>query len=230
MPLTTSLRVSVRIGDIIEHEEAVRRVAEKAKKDKPALDWIAYQIYAGEGGLYFYTSQAEIMAEILARETTPAMVLRLFGEKNGTALLKQINQGVESIQTLAFQPREDLSCAAEPSLDQPAPFVLRSRIRVCRGGQRACEELLRKVTEAVSKVDDERRFTTLQTVLGDAMEYSIVQLIHDPTQLDRERRVPDLLNAAYGAAEGGALLNAGRDAIDSIQVDLSIHRPDLSSV
>jgi hypothetical protein len=156
------------------------------------------------------------------------MVRRLFGEKDGNALLEQMNQGVDALQTLVFQPRDDLSCAAPQTLDQPAPLVLRTQIRVCPGGQEACEELIHKVTEAVAKVDDERRFTTLQPLIGNAMEYSIVQLVHDPAELDRERRVPDLLNEAFGT-EGASILRSGRMAIERIQVDLAVHRPDLSN-
>ena len=60
------------------------------------------------------------------------------------------------------------------------------------------------------------------------MEYSIVQLVRDPAELDRERRVPDLLSEAFGA-EGALILRSGRMAIERIQVDLAMHRPDLSN-
>jgi hypothetical protein len=228
MPFTTSLRVSVRIGTIIEHEDCVRRLAARAREDQATRNWVAYQITAGENGRYFYASQAESWAELAVRESTPDMVRRLFGEKDGNALLQQMNHGVDALQTLVFQPRDDLSCAAPQALDQPAPLVLRTCVRVCPGGQEACEELIHQVTEAVSKVDDERRFTTLQPLIGDTMEYSIVQLLHDPAELDRERRVPQLLNEAFGS-EGALILRSGRMAIERIQVDLAVHRPDLSN-
>ena len=229
MPFTTSLRVSVRIGAVNEHEECVRRLARKAGDDPGTLKWVAYQIYAGEGGRYLYTSQVENWAEFANRETTPEIARRLFGERSGNALLAQMNQGVESLQALVLQPRDDLSVPAEEPLDQPAPFILRSRIQIRPGQQEVCDELIHNVVEAVSKVGDERRFTTLQPLIGDVMGYSIVQRVGDPAELDRQLRVPDLLTEAFGTPDGGRILRTGRQAIERLQVDLAIHRPDLSN-
>jgi hypothetical protein len=229
MPLITSLRVSVRVGEIDEHEESVRRLAAKASADANTRNWVAYQIVAGDAGSYIYTSTVESWADLVSRETTPDMVRRLFGERTGNSLLAQMNRGVDSLQALTFRAREDLSCPPEESPEEPAPFLQRLRVRARSGGQEACDELIRKAVEAVRKTDDERRFLTLQPLVGDMMEYSIAQRLRDPAQLDRIPSVPELLISAFGASEGPAILRAGREGIERMQADLSIHRPDLSN-
>jgi hypothetical protein len=69
----------------------------------------------------------------------------------------------------------------------------------------------------------------LHTIIGDINEYSIGRAVNDPAELDRERTVPDLLNEVFGPAEGGLILRAGREAIESVQADLAVYREDLSN-
>jgi hypothetical protein len=206
----------------------VRRLAEKAKQDPDTLNWNGFQVLAGELGSYFYGTQADDWASIIAREQNAEMILRLFGEQEGSALMKQLNECVSSMRYLVFRDRPELSYAPDQA-EQVPPFVMRSRVRARPGGQDACEELIRKVAECVPKVDDPRRFNTLHTIIGDINEYSIGRAVNDPAELDRERTVPDLLNEVFGPAEGGLILRAGREAIESVQADLAVYREDLSN-
>jgi hypothetical protein len=228
MALTTSLRVSVRPDAIHRHEDCVRRLVGRARPDPDSFSWTAYQIVAGVVGAYFYGSEADDWASLTARESTDALTRRLFGEEEGSSLLEQMNNGVTGARLIVFRDRPDLSYFPE-QVDQPPAFIIRTRIRACAGGQDACEELIRKVAETVPKVDDPRRFRTLQTLIGDLNEYSIVRTVSDPAHLDHERTVPDLLNEVFGAAEGGLLLRTGREAIESVQSDLALYRDDLSN-
>jgi hypothetical protein len=218
----------VRLDGVPQHEDCVRRLAEKAKQDPDTLNWTGFQILAGEMGSYFYGSQADGWASIVAREPNTEMILRLLGEQEGSALLKQLNESVTSMRYVVFRDRPELSYAPDQA-EQVPPFVMRTRVRARPGGQDACEELIRKVAESVPKVDDPRRFTTLQTLIGDINEYSIVRSLNDPAELDRERTVPDLLNDVFGTAEGGLILRSGREAIESVQADLATYREDLSN-
>lgn len=228
MPLATSLRVSVDIASIVRHEEAVRKLAERARKDADTLHWMAYQVIGGQSGHYFYASQAETWAELVAREAPDAMAQRLFGEAKGRELLEQINKGIHSMQNVVLQDRPELSYAGEQT-EEPAPLLIRTRLKVRPGGQDACEELIRKVAEAVPKADDPRRFTTLQVVTGDLQEYSIVQPVRDPQVLDQQRTVANLLNEAFGSDEGGLVWRTGRESLAEVRSDLCAHREDLSN-
>ena len=192
MELTTSLRVSTHNGLVLEHEEGVGRLAEKARKDKRTDNWLAYQSIAGEAGRYLYVSPAASWAEFTAREPVPEAVVRLFGEDEGRALLEQIGRSMASQEMVVLTQREELS-HVEPPAKQPVPQFMRTLIRVSPGGQETVEELIRRVSEAIPKVEDERRFSTLQTIMGDLMQYSIVQPIQNPELLDRQRLVPDQL-------------------------------------
>ncbi len=228
MQLTSSLRVSVSPASVAEHEEGVRKLAEKARKDTQSQKWIAYQTLAGQAGRYLYASEVESWADLATRERPPEHVVRLFGEKQGREVFEQISRGIEHMEQCVFLRREDLS-HIEPPSGEPAPLMLRTVLRVSPGGQDTCEELIRRVSEAVPKVNDERRFATLQTLIGELTEYSIIQPIREPALLDRQHTIPELLDEAFGAAEGGLILRSGREAIQSIRTDLWTYRSDLSN-
>lgn len=228
MAMSTSLRTTVRMASVDGYEEAVKKLAEKARGDPATLDWVAYQAIHGPMGTYFFARQFESWKAIIESEPTAAMVRRLFPGQTGMALMEQLNEGMVSIESVVLQDRPELGYPADER-DQPAPFLRRTRITVRPGGNDACEELLRKVAEAVPKVDDPVRFSTTQLLVGDLHQYGVVSPIDDPGELDAQRRVPDLLNGAFGPDEGGLIWRAGRDAIAAAYTDIWMYRADLSN-
>ena len=97
------------------------------------------------------------------------------------------------------------------------------------GKQEACEEVIRKVAEAIPKLDDTARLMTFQTVVGNLSEYWTVRPLTDLSKLDDQRTPQDLLIQAFGPAEGGLIYRSGLDAMTRLQRSILVYRPDMSN-
>src|SRR5262249_35019142 len=144
------------------YESAVQRVAAKALEQKEPFEWAAYQVAAGALGTVHFVAEARDWAALGTREPVEALVRRLLGETEGTHLIHQIGACIVAERSVIGQPRFDLSCPpdAQQSL---APLGMVTLMRARPGGQDACEELIRKVAQAIPTVKDPRRFLAYQT-------------------------------------------------------------------
>jgi hypothetical protein len=102
-------------------------------------------------------------------------------------------------------------------------------IRARNGHFEACEELLRKIAEAIPKVDDPSTTITWQPLIGELGQYVVLRPLQSLADLDQQKSPPDLLSEAFGPAEGGLIYRAGLEAIESAERDILILRPDLSN-
>ena len=102
-------------------------------------------------------------------------------------------------------------------------------LRVRPGHQDAAEELIRKLAEAIPKVDDPARLITYQSVIGDLRTLWTVRPIASLADLDRQLAPNDLLNKAFGSGEGGLIGRAGMEALESVERSILVLRADLSN-
>jgi hypothetical protein len=99
-----------------------------------------------------------------------------------------------------------------------------------RSGQlEACEELVRRIAEAIPKAGDPARIVTYQTMVGNLSEIRTVRPLGDLAELDAQAQPQELLNQAFGAAEGGVIYRAGLDAIDNVERSILITREELGN-
>ena len=110
-----------------------------------------------------------------------------------------------------------------------ASSVTLTRIRSTNDGGLGVEELIRKVSEAASKVGDERQTLVLQTTIGELRTYAVAQAVPDPALLDKQATVPELLLKAFGQSEGEKVFRAGTACVEHVETELSTARPDLSN-
>jgi hypothetical protein len=103
--------------------------------------------------------------------------------------------------------------------------VLRAR----PGHQDAAEELLRKISEAIPKVDDPARIVSYQTLIGDLRTYWTVRPIRSLADLDQQLPPGELLTKAFGVAEGGLISRSGTEALEQVERSIMLLRPDLSN-
>ena len=82
--------------------------------------------------------------------------------------------------------------------------------------------------EARAKVDDSTRMTAYQTVVGDLAQYWTIRPLERLADLDRQIPLPELLNQAFGAAEGGLIFRSGLEAVARVERQLVAFRPELS--
>jgi hypothetical protein len=227
MSLTTVLSVSVRPERMSTYEALVHRMADRALKQKEAFEWAAYQVVVGPLGTIHFVSEVNDWAAFAAREPVELLIRRLMGETEGAQLLDQIGQCVLSEAFVIGRERSELSYP--PST--PAPHVATGMVTLLHvrpGGEEACEELIRKTAQAIPKVDDPRRFVAHQAIVGDPRTYWIVTPLSDVAALDRMLAPYDLLVKAFGP-EGVLIYRTGFDAIDRIERQMTMLRPELSN-
>jgi hypothetical protein len=224
--LMTSTRYTIHPPRVKEFEQVAARIAKAAADDDRTHRWSTYQTRSGELGTYYFGIRSENWAGQAKLEPPDAMTVRLLGKKDGELLVEQVLACVVHAQQTISEDRPDLSY---PSPDQgPAPLLLATRLRARPGGEEEVEEVLRKLGEAVPKVDDPRRFVTFQHVIGDFATYVTIAPLRDVGELDRMLLPVELLTRAFGAAEGGLIARQGLQAIQHGQRELLILRPELS--
>ncbi len=229
MALISVLAESVRPERLGAFEENVRRVTEAAAAAREPLRWATHQTVIGELGWFFFVSPARNWAEIQQRGTPEEMVRRVFGDKEGKRALEQGRECIVAARQSVALERRDLSYPPDPG-GAPAPFHLVTIARVRPGGQEAFEEILRKIAEAIPKVDDPARTTVYQTLIGDTREYRVVRPQRAIEDLDHQLQPAELLDKAFGAAEGGLVFRTGQEAVEHLERRIVAYRPELSNL
>lgn len=228
MPLTTVLAVDVRPEGTRRYEELIARLAHTAQEKQEKWRWTAHQSAMGELGQYHFVSQTESFQAIASRGPLPEMIARVFGPQETERWMTEVSGCVLGQRYEVVTDRPELSHPPAQT-ETPLPLAVVTAIRVRAGHQEACEELIRKIAEAIPKVDDAARMTTYQTLVGDLARYWTVRPLNDIGELDGHRPPPELLNEAFGAAEGGLIYRTGLEAVESVQRSIFAHRPDLSN-
>jgi hypothetical protein len=159
MALTSVLSVSVRPERFSAYEEAVRRLAERAIQRKEGFRWTAHQTAFGELGTVHFVSEDSDWTGIGTRGLPEQMVRRVMGEEKGQALLEELNGCILGGRSVISTDRPDLSCPPE-EIERTRPAAAVTTLRVRPGGQEAFEELMRKIAEAVPKVDQPEELLT----------------------------------------------------------------------
>jgi len=227
MPLISVLRNNIRQSAAPQYERLIRFIAERARQDNDTFNWGGRVSTGAEGRSISFVTSVAGFAELAAREQPDDMIRRLFGEGDGNAFIEALGEGVESTSFGVATIREDLSTVAAPPEEPQLALV--TRLRATSKGALGVAELIRKVSEAATKVDEQRRTLVLQTLIGDLRSYSVVQFVADPAQLDQQSQVPQLLVQAYGQEEGEKIFYEGTKCIEQAESELSIPRPDLSN-
>lgn len=227
MSLMTVLSVSVRPDRFTTYEARVQRFAEKAVAKKEPFEWAAHQVMAGALGTIHFTSECRDWATLSAREPIEVLIRKIMGDTEGAQLIDQLSECVLNERYIIGQERADLSHPPDGQSSMN-PFGTVTIMRARPGGQDALEELIRKVGQAIPRAKDPRRFTAYQTVMGDLRTYWAAVPLGDVAELDAMLPLPELLYKAFGA-EGALLYRTGIDAVEHIERQLTVLRPELSN-
>ncbi len=228
MPILTVSRYSVRMDKQAKWVQQLAESAALANEQGESIQWQTSQVTGGELGAFYVGLQSETVAEAVGRDDVPTLLTRLYGEKKGIERLEEASECLAAAETMILRDRPDLSYPADAGAIPAALLV--TRITVRPGQLEACEELVRKIAEAVPKTDDPRRFTTWQALVGDLRTLGSVRSVARLEELDAALPPGDLLVQAFGAAEGGLIYRAGLEAIEDIRAELCVPRPELSHV
>lgn len=182
----------------------------------------------GETPAYHFVSRSDDFAGLMARGTPPELIERVLGAKEAAEFLERSGElGVAMQQTISTE-RPELSYPPEAGNAAELPFAMVTLIRARPGGQEAIEELLRKLAEAIPKVDDPARLITHATLIGDLRTLWTVRPLRALADLDAQRMPMQLLNDAFGPAEGGLFWRTAMGAIEEAHRSITVYRPDLS--
>ena len=228
MPLVTVYSDEVRLDQATRYEEFIQEVAQAAVEKKEKWNWTAHQVSFGNVGTFHSVAEAPDWATIQRRGEVEDLIRRLLGEKRGNEVLQQLNECLVSSRRTISVDRPDLSYPPEEER-RTSPRAMVTVVRAKPGKQEACEEVIRKIAEAIPKAGDRTRLATFQTLVGDGLQYWTLRPAENLSEFDDRLLVPDLLNKAFGTAEGGLIFRSGLEAIESLQREIVRHREDLSN-
>ena len=233
MPLIHVLTTRPRPEMARNYEGIVQRIAERARSANEKFRWTAHQTIHGAPPAYHFVSEAPDWTTLGAGDVTAvAFVMRLFGSKDGQKARDELAACAGETESIIGRDRPDLSCLGdEPELARGrAPFAMVTRLVARPGHQDAVEELVRKIAEAIPKVDDPTRVAAYQVVIGPLRSYWTVRPLMSLGDLDAQSMPGDLLTRAFGAGEGGLVFRSGIEAIESSVRTIVALRPELSNM
>jgi hypothetical protein len=227
MSILTVARYHIKPDKIMDFENGLLEVTNRANEAEDPLFWTTAQVVGGPMGAYDLVLPRETMAEAGSAETAPVLVARLFDASRAQEILATLGSAIASVESSIIHDRPELSYPSEREPGQMLAAVVTQAIM--RPGHRdAAEELMRKVAEAIPKTGDVRRFTCYQPLIGNLRELAAVRPVYEWSQLDEATPVDELLNQAFGAGEGGLVFRQGMEAFESLQSELARVRRDLS--
>ena len=228
MPLINVLSVQTRPDRWQRYEELLQKLTEAAASRADESHWTAHQTVFGHLNTIHFASRGDDFAEISSRGTAQEMIERVFGSEEAERFMTEIGDCAVSQESSISIDRPELSYPpAEEGRTFPAAVL--TVIEASPSRQEACEEVIRKIAEAIPKVDDKARLITYQTVVGNLAEYWTVRPVDDLSELDGQRTPQELLIQAFGSAEGGLIYRSGLDAMTSMQRSILAYRPDMSN-
>jgi hypothetical protein len=221
--------VSIRPDRVGMFQEQVAELASAAAESGESWRWTAHQTLFGEGLTMHFVSQAESFAEIEKQGQVDELWLRVLGEERGRAGSDRVNECIQAVQQVVAMDRADLSYADETATPDQFPYAVVTLARARPGHAEACEELIRKIAEAIPKVDDPARMTTYQVIVGAIGTYWTIRPLRTLADLDDHLPGPALLDRAFGPAEGGLLWRSGTEAIEHARREILRFVPELSN-
>lgn len=229
MALIRVTSVTLRPDRAAAFQQGVAELATAAAKKKIDWHWTAHQTIFGPGLVLHFSSRAESFQEIEAQGQVDDLWLRVLGDAEGAEGMARTNECIQSVQQMISIDRPDLSYAEDVGAPGDYPYAVITVARVRPGHADSCEELIRKVAEAIPKVGDSARLVAYQVMLGDMSAYWTVRPLRSLAELDQQLPAPELLNQAFGPAEGGLLWRSGSEAIQEARREVTRLVPELSN-
>jgi hypothetical protein len=229
MSLVNVLSIQIRPGTNRRYEELVGQLAKKAVAKKEGFRWATHQTILGESPAYHFVSRSEDFAGLQSRGTPTELFERVLGSHDAAQFQDHTGELAMASQNNLSLERADLSYPGDAGDPAAHPFAMVTLLRGRPGRQDAIEELLRKIAEAIPKVGDPARLATYQTLIGDLRTMWTVRPLRSMADLDAQRTPTQLLDDAFGAAEGGLFWRAAMESIEEAKRSITAYRPDLSN-
>ena len=229
MALTSLLSVQVQPGGIGRYTAAIQRLAETARNKKESFTWGTFDTLFGAEPRTRFVSSADSFEALGKRGTVPELVVRVLGAGEAPRFIEEIGACVASQSLTVSIDRPDLSYVPRPFAPGEIKAASVTRVLVQPGMRESYEELIRKIAEAIPKLDEPAQLLTRQTIVGNTAEYIAIRPLHELSELDAHRTPEQLLTQAFGPSEGGLIFRNGGAAILQITREIVGYRADLSN-
>lgn len=220
--------VRLRPERIREFRELVAELAHRAEDCDEAWSWLTYQVMFGQDPRLHFVTHCEHFEEIQKLGTVESLWRRVVGMEKGSEHFLEASECIETSEPAVSLLRPELSYMTETMSYRTHPYASVIGAQARPGHADALEELMRKVAEAIPKVDDPARISSWQRYFGEMATYYSVRPLASFADIDAQRMAPDLLDQAFGPAEGGLIWRAGMDAIQQARRQLLVYVPELS--
>ncbi|MBW2695404.1 MAG: hypothetical protein JRE70_02955 [Deltaproteobacteria bacterium] len=227
MAINTVVRYRVRPDRIPVWESALGDIAKRAQEESEPIRYFCAQVQGGELGCYDIVLPGESVAEAASRDPAPALIARLFDSKEAMRIMADTSGSILGAESSILRDRPELAYPDDEGRSDLLAAVVTTAI-VRPGHREPVEELFRKVAEAIPKTGESRRFTAWQPLIGDLRALYAVRPVRAWSELNEVGPLDDLLNQAFGAAEGGLIFRAAGEGLESLTSELVVLRPELS--
>jgi len=229
MALTIVNSIGIRPDRIGQFQAEVAQLAQAATDKGEEWRWTAHQTLFGETLVMHFVTLTESFAELEPLGTVEELWTRVLGDKKGQEGFRDTNECVQTVQHTISTLRPELSYPPDEIQPGAHPAAVVTSVRARPGQAEACEELIRKIAEAIPKTGDAARIITNQSVIGDLNVYWTVRPLRSLSELDEQLPAPELLNKAFGPAEGGLLWRTGSEAVEQARREITGYVPELSN-
>lgn len=227
MPLSGVNHVYVRPRKIAAFEKEITALARRAAEAHDRFRWTAHQSLWGRPNHYAFVYQAETFADAEALGTIPDLWQRVY-RGDMKKRFRRTNACIECVEHILLHDRPDLSFPPHAIDPSSYPYYAVTQVRARPGQAEACEELIRKLAEAIPKAEEATHLLTYQNYFGNLAEYWAARPLTELGELDGQLMGSLLLEKAFGPAEGGLLWRAGTEAVEFAHRELLVYRPELS--
>ena len=221
--------ITLRPDRIVAFQEQVAELANAAAEKDEKWSWTAHQTLFGEGPTIHFASRAETFAEIEAQGQVEGLWLRAMGETRGLEAMMRAQDCIASMQQTVSIDRPDLSYSSGVASPEEYPYAAITLARARPGHFEGLEELIRKVAEAIPKTGESSKLLTYQVMFGQMGSYWTLRPLRSLAELDEQLPATELLNQAFGHAEGGLLWRSGSEAIEEARREVVVYHPELSN-
>jgi hypothetical protein len=229
MAVNTTLSVEVQPGAIVRYTAKIAELAAAARKKREKFTWGTYQTLFGERMRLHFVSSAEGFGALQERGTPADLVGRVLGDAAAPQFLTELGSCVAAQRMTVSVDRPDLSHVRNPLPPGSVRAASVTRILVRPGARDAFEELMRRLAEAIPKMDEPLQLLTRQVVIGNLAEYLAILPLQELRELDAHRAPELLLTEAFGPGEGGHLFRTGGEAVQAIEREIVSLREELSN-
>lgn len=229
MGLNRVTSISVHPGRQLEFQQRVAELALAASEQGDPWHWTVHETLYGERARVHFATRAESFEEIDAQGRDEELWLRALGEHHGRDAMLCAQKCIASVERTLSLDRPDLSFTDD--IAPPEEFPYSSIVMAHAKPEQAegCEELIRKVAEAIPKLGLTLKLFSSQVMFGAHGTYWTLRPVRRLADLDEEPSANELLHEAFGAVEAGLIWRHGMASLEAANRELVAYRPELSN-